>query len=126
MSRPARAGGGGVETEAEGVSDEAVKQANPGRQHKGKRGAPQTFAWKLFSILDAGTDIVGWSESGECSEDAIYLAPRPYSREKPRGAQLVGCVPQFLLPCFQVLFTCVVFVYSTSFFSAQMRGTLNT
>lgn len=32
---------------------------------KGKRGAPQTFASKLFSILQGGTPIVGWSTEGE-------------------------------------------------------------
>lgn len=32
---------------------------------KGKRGAPQTFASKLFSILQGGTPIVGWSTEGD-------------------------------------------------------------
>lgn len=32
---------------------------------KGKRGAPQTFASKLFGILQGGTPIVGWSVEGE-------------------------------------------------------------
>lgn len=59
-----------------------------GHTHKkGKRGAPQTFARKLFNILHEGTPIVGWSEGGKSEvEDRCRLRRAPGC-----GAALEAC-----------------------------------
>lgn len=45
-----------------------------GGHKRGKRGAPQTFAWKLFSILDGGTPIVAWSAEGRVGAELAVCA----------------------------------------------------
>lgn len=48
--------------------DNSVEGGGEGQQ-PGKRGAPQTFAHKLYSILQIPTPIVGWSSSGEHADE---------------------------------------------------------
>lgn len=77
---------------------EMARQSRNGvNGHKrGKRGAPQTFAWKLYSILDSESPIVGWSPAGMHTHGRCPLREFEMRLHEPYGFN-VGSFSAFLV-----------------------------
>lgn len=78
---------------------EMARQSRNGvNGHKrGKRGAPQTFAWKLYSILDSESPIVGWSPAGVRAHGRCPL--REFEMRLQELYQFnVGVIPSWQVP----------------------------